>query len=44
MLLVLSWASQLAIVVKKKKNHLPRQRHERHEFDPWVRKIPWRRG
>ena len=19
------------------------RRHERHEFDPWVRKIPWRR-
>ena len=44
MLLVLSWASQVALLVKKKKNHLPMQRQERHEFDPWVRKIPWRRG
>jgi len=20
------------------------RRHERHEFNPWVRKIPWRRA
>ena len=20
------------------------RRHKRHEFDPWVRKIPWRRA
>ena len=27
------------------RTHLPMQeaRHKRHEFDPWVRKIPWRR-
>ena len=34
-------ASQVALVVK----NLPCQcrRHKRHEFDPWVEKIPWRR-
>ena len=23
--------------------HLPFQRHKRHGFNPWIRKIPWRR-
>ena len=34
------WASQVALVVK----NLPVNagRHERHRFDPCIRKIPWR--
>ena len=42
------WASQVALVVKKKKqkNKKPTyqcRRHKRHRFDPWVGKIPWKR-
>ena len=35
------WASQMVLVVK----NLPamHKRHKRRGFDPWVRKIPWRR-
>ena len=41
------WASQVALVVKKKKqkNKKPTyqcRRHKRHRFDPWVGKNPWR--
>ena len=34
--------SQVALVVR----NLPyqRRRHKRHKFDPWIRKIPWRRA
>ena len=39
-------AYQVAPVVKKKKkkNSACQCRRKRHRFDPWVRKIPWRRG
>ena len=37
--IVLGWASQVALVVKN-----PCQRPKRRRFDPWVRKIPWRRA
>ena len=33
-------ASQVALLVK---NRPANRRHKRHEFDPWVRNIPWRR-
>ena len=37
--------SQVALVVKKKKACLSMQeRLKRHWFDPWVKKIPWRRA
>ena len=41
---LIHWASQMTLVVKKKKKkiHLPMQ-GERDGFPPWVRKIPWRR-
>ena len=29
---------------KTKRTCLPIRRHKRHEFHPWVRKIPWRRA
>ena len=29
---------------KKKKPAFQRRRHKRLEFDPWVRKFPWRRA
>ena len=29
---------------QKKKNHLQRRRPRRHGFNPWLRKIPWRRA
>ena len=37
--------SQVALVVKKKKNKLACQcrRHKRFGFNPWIGKIPWRR-
>ena len=38
------WASQVALVVKKKKTRLRCRRHKRCGFNPWVRKIPWRRA
>ena len=34
------WASQVGLVVK----NLHSRRHKRCSFDPWVRKIPWRRA
>ena len=34
------WASQVALVVKKKKTRLRCRRHKRCGFNPWVRKIP----
>ena len=36
-------ASQVALAVR---THLPMQEmcHKRHGFDPWLRKIPWRRA
>ena len=36
-----TWASQVVLVVK---NPLANATDMRHEFDPWVRKIPWRRA
>ena len=36
-----TWASQVALVVK---NSPASARHKRCGFDPWVRKIPWRRA
>ena len=38
----IKWASQVALVVK----NLPANagRYKRCKFDPWVRKIPWRRA
>ena len=38
-------ASQIALVVKKKKKKSASKsrRHKRHWFDPWARKMPWRR-
>ena len=43
---VMGWgASQVALVVKKKKNPPPSAGDLRDNgFDPWVRKIPWRRA
>ena len=41
------WAFQVALVVEKKnkkKKHLHCWRQKRHGFNPWVRKIPWRRA
>ena len=35
-------ASQLASVVKKSARQC--RKHKRHRFDPWVRKIPWKRA
>ena len=49
-LCLIKWASQVALVVKKKnknKNKKPScqcRKYKRHGFDPWVRKIPWRRA
>ena len=37
-----TWASQVAQLVKNPLADVCR-RCRRHEFDPWVRKIPWRR-
>ena len=39
------WASQVALVVKKKKKKSAYQcrKHKKHGFHPWVGKIPWRR-
>ena len=37
-----SRASQVALVVKNPLTCRCR-RHKRHRFNPWVRKIPWRR-
>ena len=34
------WASQVPLLVK---NPLSCRTHRRHGFNPWVRKIPWRR-
>ena len=34
--------SQVALVVKK--HTCQCKKHKRHVFDPWVRKIPWRRA
>ena len=40
MMTILTWASQVVLVVK----NLPAYAGNlRHRFDPWVRKIPWRR-
>ena len=40
MMTILTWASQVVLVVK----NLPAYAGNlRHWFDPWVRKIPWRR-
>ena len=36
-----TWASQVVLVVK---NPLASATDMRHEFDPWVRNIPWRRA
>ena len=38
----LKWASQLVPVVKNPSANPGR--HERHRFNPWVGKIPWRRA
>ena len=38
----LDWASQVALAVKNPPANAGR--HKKHEFDPWVRKIPWREG
>ena len=35
------WASRVALVVK---NPPANAGHVRHRFDPWVRKIPWRKA
>ena len=32
------------ILVVKKKSACQCRRYKRHRFDPWVRKIPWRRA
>ena len=37
-------ASQVALVVKKKKPTCQCRRCKRYRFDPWVRKIHWRRA
>ena len=37
------WASQVALVAGKEPACQCR-RHKKHRFDPWVRKIPWRRA
>ena len=37
-------ASQVVLVVKKKKPVCPCRRWKRRGFDPWVGKIPWRRA
>ena len=31
-------------MAQRVKNCLQCRRHRRHTFDPWVRKIPWRRA
>jgi len=36
------WASQAVLVVKKPACQC--RRHKRYRFNPWVRKIPWRRA
>ena len=36
-------ASQMALVVKKKKLAYHCRTPKRHRFDPWVGEIPWRR-
>ena len=36
-----TWASQVELVVK---NPSANQETKRHGFDPWVRKMPWRRA
>ena len=38
--LVIYWASQVVLVVK---NPLANAGDKSHSFDPWIRKIPWRR-
>ena len=30
--------------ISGKESPCPCRRHKRHRFDPWVRKIPWRRA
>ena len=35
------WACQVALVIK---NPLASAGDMRHGFDPWIRKIPWRRA
>ena len=37
----INWASQVVWMVK---NSCQCRRHQRHGFDPWVGKIPWRRA
>ena len=36
------WASQVVLVVKNPPGNAGR--HQRRRFDPWVRKLPWRRA
>ena len=41
-MLLLNWAFQVALVVKNPQANAGMCK--RHVFDPWVRKIPWRRA
>ena len=41
-MLPLNWASQVALVVKNLQANAGT--YQRHVFDPWVRKIPWRKA
>ena len=41
-MLPLNWASQVALVVKNLQANAGT--YKRHVFDPWVRRIPWRRA
>ena len=41
--MLLIWASQVALTVKEPACQRQCRRHKRHRFDPWVRKISWRK-